>query len=342
VRSKRVFFAALLVLAAIAAGTTGGALASQSKATLNGAGSSWLYPFISLWSANYHKANVNYNPVGSGGGIAAIQARQVDFGASDAPLTKEQFAQCHGCVQIPWALGGTSIPYNIKGVPDALKMTGPILAKIYLGKITRWNAAPIKRINKGVHLPNEKITPIFRSDGSGTTYNFTDYLSKVSKEFKRRVGKGIQVNFPTGVGAKGSSGVAAALSQTDGGLTYVDVAYSIKNGFSYFKIKNRARKYMLPGLKNVKQAAKTVKRVPKNNAISIVNPPKSKKKAYPISTFSWVIVPKKTPKAAALKRFIGWAITKGQRVAGAQKRQYVPIPPIVQKAAQRTLKKIHS
>lgn len=339
-RAKRALLA-LAAVAVVAAGMTGAALARENKATLNGAGSSWVYPLVSLWASNYHKVNLNYNPIGSGGGIAAIQARQVDFGASDAPLTKSQFSGCRGCVQIPWALGGTSIPYNVKGVPDGLKMTGPILGKIYLGKITRWNAPAIKRINKGVHLPNEKITPIHRSDGSGTTYNVTDYLSKASKAFKRRVGKGIQVSFPTGIGARGSSGVSAALNQTEGAIAYVDVAYSIKNGFSYFRIKNRAGRYTFPSLRAVKAAAKTVKRVPKNNAISIVDPPKTKKKAYPISTFSWVIVAKKANKPIALKRFIGWAVTKGQTVPGAQKRQYVPIPPIVQRAAQRTLAKIH-
>jgi phosphate transport system substrate-binding protein len=342
VRSKRVLFAALLALAAIAAGTAGTALATQSKATLNGAGSSFAYPLVSLWASSYHKANINYNPIGSGGGIAAIQARQVDFGASDAPLTKDQFAGCHGCVQIPVLLSGTSVPYNVKGTPDGLKITGKILANIYLGKIKRWNAAPIKRINKGANLPNEKIVVVYRSDGSGTTYNFTDYLSKVSKEFKRRVGKGTQVNFPVGIGAAKSSGMAGAISENEGAIGYVDVAYSIKNGFSYFKVKNRAKKFVFPTLRSIKQAARTVKRVPKNNAISIVDPPKTKKKAYPISTFTWFIVPKKSSKAGALKAFIGWAITKGQTVPGAQKRMYVPIPRIVREAGQRTLKKIHS
>jgi phosphate transport system substrate-binding protein len=345
VKRKHVIIAGLVGLAltvAALAGTASASSSRSSKASLHGAGSTWLFPLISLWAGSYHRASINYDSIGSGGGIAAISNRQVDFGTSDAPLTKDQFAACHSCVQIPWALGGTSVPYNVKGAPDGLKMSGPVLAKIYLGQITKWNSPAIRKLNKGVSLPNEKIVPLHRSDGSGTTYNFTDYLSRVSKAFKSRVGKGIQVNFPGGVGAKGSSGVAGALSNTEGAIGYMDVAYSLKNGFSYLRMKNKAGNYTFPSVKAVKAASKSVKRVPKSNAISIVNPPKKYRRAYPISTFSWVIVPRKSPKAAALKAFIGWAVTKGQHITGVSKRQYVPIPKIVQAAALRTLKKIHA
>lgn len=342
-RKKRVFLPALLALAiagfSIAAGT---ASASRSGGTLSGAGSSFVYPLVSLWSTIYHGSSVNYNSVGSGAGIAAITNRQVDFGASDAPLTKDQFAACKGCVLIPWALSGTSVPYNVNGVPDGLHMTGQILSKIYLGQVAKWNNPAIKKLNPGVHLPDLKITPIYRSDGSGTTYNFTEYLSKVSRVFKSRVGKGTQVNFPVGISGKGSSGVAAQLNQTNGGITYVDVAYSLKNGFKYLKVKNKAGVFTFPTIKSITAARKTITSVPKNNELSIVDPPKTKANAYPICTFTYVIVAKKSAKAAALKKFIGWAVTKGQTASGVGKLLFVPIGKVVQTAAQKTLSKIHS
>src|SRR6266545_4034928 len=233
---KRTTIAALLTLAfaaALVAGTAG----ARGAGSLNGAGATFPAPLIALWQQSYHASTINYNPIGSGGGIQAITNKQVDFGASDAPLTKDQFAACP-CVQIPWALSATSVPYNIPGTGYGLHMTGPLLADIYLGKVDYWDNPKIKKINPGKSLPHVKITPIFRSDGSGTTYNFTDYLSKVSREFRNKVGNSTQVNFPAGIGARGSSGVAAALKRTEGGLTYVDVAYSLKNHFKIFKIQN--------------------------------------------------------------------------------------------------------
>ena len=211
-------------------------------------------PLVAQWTANYSAADINYAAIGSGAGIAAITARTVDFGASDAPMTPDQFAACKGCVQIPWAFSATSIPYNVSGVGYGLKLTGPILADIYLGKIKKWNDKRIRAINKGKSLPNEDIVPICRSDGSGTSYNFTDYLSKVSKEFKQKIGKGTQPAFPVGVGAKGSSGVAAKLGSTPGGITYVDVAYAYKNHYKIAKLKNRAGKFILPTVKSLKAA----------------------------------------------------------------------------------------
>jgi len=343
VRRKRVLLAALLALAvagvSIAAGT---ASASRNGGTLTGAGSTFVAPLVSLWSSVYHGSTINYSPVGSGAGIGAISNRQVDFGASDAPLTKDQFSACHGCVQIPWALSGTSVPYNVNGVPDGLHMTGQILAQIFLGKVTKWNNPAIKALNPGVKLPGLKITPIYRSDASGTTFNFTEYLSKVSSAFKSQVGKGTQVNFPVGISGKGSSGVAAQLNQTNGGITYVDVAYSLKNGFKYFKVKNKAGTFTFPTIKSITAARKTVTRVPRSNEISIVDPPASKANAYPICTFTYVIVPLKSSKAAVLKKFIGWAVTKGQSASGVGKLLFVPIGKVVQTAAQKTLTKIHS
>ena len=195
---------AVLLTAALALTVLAGlAGATSKKDSITGAGSTFVAPLVAQWTANYSAADINYSAVGSGAGIAQITARTVDFGASDAPLTKDQATACNGCVQIPWAYAATSIPYNVTGVGYGLHLTGPILANIYLGHITKWNDSRIKKINKGVNLPNEDIVPIYRSDGSGTSYNFTDYLSKVSKEWKNKIGKSTQPAFPTGVGAKG-------------------------------------------------------------------------------------------------------------------------------------------
>lgn len=340
-KSRR-FFASLLVLSLGAGAAAGAATAKPSRGSLSGAGSSFVFPLVSLWIGSYKAASINYNPVGSGAGIAAISNRQVDFGASDAPLTREQFAGCRGCVQIPWALSATSVPYKLDGAPYGLRITGPVLADIYLGKIEKWNDSRIQKLNKGVHLPATKVTPIYRSDGSGTTYNFTEYLSKVSPEFRRKVGKGTQVNFPAGIGAAKSSGVASALSRTEGGITYVDVEYSLKSHFKFFKVQNRSKKFQLPGLRGIHAAGATVKRVPASNELSIVDPPKSQPAAYPICTFSYVIVPLKTSKASELKQFIAWALTTGQSVPGAQKYLFVPVPKAVQTKAKATLKRLHT
>jgi phosphate transport system substrate-binding protein len=322
---------------------TGAASSKGQAGSLSGAGSTFVFPLVSQWSAAYESANgvkVNYNSVGSGAGIQAITNRQVDFGASDAPLTPDQFSACKGCVQIPWALSATSIPYNVSGAPWGLKITGGLLADIYLGKIKKWNDPKIKKLNPGVNLPFTDITPIYRSDSSGTTYNFTEYLSKVSREWRTRVGKGTQVSFPTGVGARGSSGVAGSLSHTDGGITYVDVAYSLRSKFKLFKVRNRAGSFALPGIRGIQAAAATIKRVPANNEMSIVDPPKTQKSAYPICTFTYTIVALNSSNASDLKRFIGWALTKGQPYG--PKLLFVPIPKVVRLKAQSTLRRVHS
>jgi phosphate transport system substrate-binding protein len=298
-------------------------------------------PLVTTWTQNYHGSQVSYSGIGSGGGIAAITARSVDFGASDAPLTPDQASACKGCVQIPWAFSATSIPYNVSGIGYGLKLTGPILADIYLGNIKKWNSSRIKAINPGVNLPNEDITPIYRSDGSGTSYNFTDYLSHVSKTWKNKVGRGTQPNFPAGIGARGSSGVAAKLTSTKGGITYVDVAYSLKNHFKIAKLRNRAGKYQLPGLRQIQAAADSIVKLRNSqNAFTAVDPNPRKPKAYPICTFTWVIVPLKTGKAADLKKFITWALNSGQSYG--PKLLFVPIPKAVKKAGLKTVARIHS
>jgi phosphate transport system substrate-binding protein len=325
------------LISIVAAGVAAAKPTAPAATELKGAGSSFVAPLVSQWKENYSKADISYNPVGSGAGIQAIQNRSVDFGASDAPLTRDQFGGCHGCVQIPWALSATSIPYNIPGVVG-LKITGKLLAQIYLGKITKWNDKRIKAINKGAKLPDMKITPVFRSDSSGTTFNFTDYLSHVSAEFKRKIGNGTLVNFQVGTGAKGSSGVAGTVSRIDGSLGYVDVAYSLAHKLTFFRVQNKAGKFALPGLGGIKAASATVKKVPKNNALSIVNPPKTQKQAYPICTFTYVILPLKTSKAATLRTFVAWAMTTGQTFG--PKFKFYPIPKVVRTAGRNTLKRV--
>ncbi len=341
---KRILFAAATAALAFGLGVSSaeGRTGAASAETLTGAGSSFVFPLVSTWTPIYEGAtgvHVNYNPIGSGGGIAAITNRTVDFGASDAPLSADQFKSCNGCVQIPWALSATSVAYNLGGAPTHLHMSGRVLARIYLGQVTKWNDPAIKALNKGVTLPDTKITPIFRSDSSGTTYNFTDYLSSVSPEFKAKVGKGTQVNFSVGTGGRGSSGVAAVLARTDGGIIYVDVAYSLKSHFKFFAMQNRSGKFALPGLRGIQSAAATVTKVPARNELSIVNPPKKYKNAYPICTYTYVIVPLKTDKSPQLRKFIFWALTGGQKYG--RKLVFEPVPKTVLVAAEKTLRRIH-
>jgi phosphate transport system substrate-binding protein len=344
----RTVLAGCVLGTAVAAASIAQASSSRSTATeIRGAGSSFVAPLIAQWVPAYKRArgvDVTYNPIGSGGGIAAITNRNVDFGASDAPLTPDEFRACKGCVQIPWALSATSIAYNLEGGPARIKINGKILADIYLGKIKRWNDARIRALNKGASIPAAQITPVYRSDGSGTTYNFTEYLSKVSPEWRRKVGNSTNVNWPTGLGAARSSGVAAVVSRTNGALTYVDVAYSLKNHLKFMAVQNRFGKFALPGLRAIRAAGATITKVPKNNAVSIVAPPKAKGRnariAYPICTFTYAIIPLKTSNAPALRAFVQWAITGGQRYG--RPLLFEPMPKVVQQAALRTVKRIHS
>ena len=345
-KSRRITAAVLAALTLTAVALTAwtslaGASPSRKLGSVTGAGSTAIAPLVAVWQTKYKANQVNYSGIGSGGGINAVTARTVDFGASDAPLTPDQAKACNNCLMVPWAFFATSIPYNVSGVGYGLKLTGPILANIFLGKIKKWNASQIKAINPGVNLPSEDITPIYRSDGSGTSYNFTDYLSRVSKEWKSKVGKGTQPSFPAGVGARGSSGVSAKLNSTPGGITYVDVAFSLKGHFKIAKLKNRANKFVLPGIRNIQAAAAAIKKVTrKDNAISIVDPSPRQPKAYPICTFTWAIVPAKSSKAAELKSFFDWAVTKGQPFGVPL--VFAPMPKPVVKAARTTIKKIHT
>ena len=323
------------VVIAVAAG-------ARSHGTLSGAGATFPQPLIAIWQQQYKRDQINYNGIGSGGGIAAITNRTVDFGASDAPLTPDQFAACKGCVQMPWVLSATSVMYNLDGVKNAMHMNGRLIADIYMGRVTNWNDARIKRLNPGVNLPDRKITPVYRSDGSGTTYNFTDYLTSVSSAFKSRVGgPSTTVNWPTGVGARGSSGVAGVVTRTEGAVGYADIAYALNNHIKFAAVQNRSGKWATPGLRSIKAAASADKKFSSTNELSIVNPPKGKKylRAYPISTYSYVIVPLQSGKAAQLKSFITWAVTSGQRFG--PKLIFQPVPLYVVNRVKAQLKRVH-
>lgn len=319
---------ACIVAVAAVAGRADAAPAKSSAGSLSGAGSSFVFPLVSAWSPALGSAyglNVSYSPIGSGGGIAAVTARTVDFGASDAPLSADQFAACKGCVQIPWALSATSIPFNLPGLNCILKLTGPIIADIYLGKITSWDDAQIKAINGSCNLPSTKITPVYRSDNSGTTYNFTDYLSSSSPEWKSKIGVGVNAQWPAGVGGAKSAGVAGLLTKTVGSIGYVDVAYALKNKLRFASIKNASGKFTTPGLRGISAAAATLPaKISGNGEMHIVNPPKGNPLAYPICTFTYVIVPRSTPKAADLRKMIYWAVTSGQKLGPKLLFQLLP------------------
>lgn len=340
--------AAILALGVAACGSSSkeekGSGGGTSSDTLVGAGSTLVAPLITQeWIPKYAEATkvaVTYGPIGSGGGISQITARTVDFGASDAPLTEDEFKEAKGVVQIPWALAATTIAYNVQGVGNQLKLTGPVLAEIYEGKITTWNDSKIAALNPGVKLPSEKITPVYRSDGSGDTYAFTNYLSHISSTWSSKIGHSTQVSFPVGIGGKGNSGVGADITDTQGSIGYIAIAYVLANKFDYALIENAAGKFPVPGIASIEAAAKTLKSVPANNEVSIVDPPASAPEAYPISTFTYAIVPLKSPKAATLKPFLKWAITTGQEFG--PKLDFAPLPPEVVAAGEASIGKIES
>ena len=334
----------MAVLAAFLVTATA-ATATSNDTTITGAGSSFVAPLVSTWTPALGSAfgySLQYSAVGSGAGISAITNRQVDFGASDAPLSPDQAAACKGCVQIPWALSATSIAYNVPGAPVHLKLNGKVLAAIFLGKISNWNDPAIKALNAGSNLPDLKITPVYRSDGSGTTYNFTDFLSAVSPDWKSKVGNSTSVQFPAGIGAKGSSGVTGVVARTDGSITYVDVAYALKNHIRFAAIRNAAGKYLYPSLRRITAAAEAFTKVPANNELHIVNPPASASTAYPISTYTYVIVPQQSSHAAELRKLIFWALTQGQKPQYTAKLLFAPLTKSVLVASEKTLKTVHS
>lgn len=337
--------AAVVALAALA-GNADKASAKPAAGSVVGTGATFPFPLISKWIPAVDEAlgiKVTYSATGSGAGIAQITARTVDFGASDAPLSPDQMSACNSCVVIPWALAGISVPYNLPGLNGRLRLNGALLANIFLGKITTWNAPAIKKLNPTLNLPDTNIKVVYRSDGSGSTYAFTDYLSAVSPQWKNQVGRNTSVNFPTGAGARGSSGVAGVVKSTEGALTYVDAAYSITNKFQFALIQNRAGGFATPGVRGVSAALSQLpKKVTNLSQLQIVDPPKSAgKRAYPISTFTYVIVPIKSgDKAQTLRQFVYWAVTVGQRFGPPL--YFVPLPTSVKGFVYREIKKIQS
>ncbi|MBA3865657.1 MAG: phosphate ABC transporter substrate-binding protein PstS [Solirubrobacterales bacterium] len=317
---------------------------SEATSPLVGAGSTLVAPLMSKWQSDFSskaEITVTYGAIGSGGGIEQITSRTVDFGASDAPLTEEQFEEANSqgeVEEIPWALSGTVPAYNVKGAPANLKLSGEVLAGIYLGEITSWDDPAIAKLNPGAQLPSTKITPVYRSDGSGDTYAFTNYLSSVSPEFESTVGTSTQVKFPTGVGAEKNDGVAAAIGQTDGAIGYVGLAYAASSELSVPLIENSAGEFPEPGVKSVEAAAAAVTKIGPNNEISLAELPASAKGAYPISTYTYVIVPLETEKATEMKKFIQYAITEGQSYG--PDLDFAPLPKQVVAAAEKAIAKI--
>ena len=332
------------LVVALAVVVVGTASAKSAGGTVNGAGSTFVAPLVTKWMSPVQSQlgiTLNYNAIGSGGGVSAITNKQVDFGASDAPLSQFN-PTCTTCVQVPWALAGTAAIYHLTG-NQHLKITGPVLAQIFLGKITKWNAPAIQKLNKGVTLPGTSITVVHRSDSSGTSFNFTDYLSHVSHTWQSQVGTGTAVNWPAGEGEKGSSGVAGAVKSTEGAIGYTDVDYAIVNHLGIMRVKNRAGNFVLPRAQGIEAAAQLDTRPAKDGSLSIVNPPAKHKyrNAYPISTYTYVDVQKSSgANAADLKKLIGWAVTKGQTYG--KPIVFEPLPKAVVTFDKAQIKKIHS
>src|SRR5579862_1821014 len=288
---------------------------------INGAGATFPYPIYSKWFDEYHKSHpnvqINYQSIRSGGGIQQISDKTVDFGASDGPMTDDQLKQAgFPILHFPTVLGADIPSYNVKGVQTDLNFTPEALAGIFLGKITKWNDPAIVSANPGVKLPGDDIVVIHRSDGSGTTYIWTDYLSKVSPEWEKKAGKGTSVNWPVGLGGKGNEGVSALIEQTPGALGYIELIYAIQNHMSYGKVKNAAGAFIKADLAGVSAAAAAVaKTMPEDFRVSITDPPLNKA-AYPIASFTWLLIPQKfsdPAKRDAVKDFLKWMMTDGQK-----------------------------
>jgi phosphate transport system substrate-binding protein len=317
--------------------------AASAAPALQGAGSTLVAPIMAEWAAAWAQATGNptpvYQSVGSGAGQKDIGESLVDFGASDAPLSSST-TPCNGCFQIPWALTGVGISYNLPGV-HKLQLTGPVIAQMYLGQITHWNDRRITSLNKGVHLPSMPITPVHRSDGSGDSYAFTNYESDVSGAFARGIGTAVKPTFPTGPGGNGNSGMVTVVKGTPGSIAYITTAYLIAQHLPAAAIKNNAGRYIYPNLKNISNAASVLRGIPGDNEIHIVNPPRSAKTAYPISTFTYCLLQPTDPlgNGAELKSFIAYAIGPGQSFGPAL--DYVPIPAKIRSRDLATLNLVH-
>lgn len=300
---------------------------------VTGAGSSFVYPVMSKWSAAYAEKtghHVNYQSIGSGGGIAQIKASTVDFGASDKPLSAEDLRK-FGLGQFPSVIGGIVPVLNVKGIPSGkLILDGPTLANIFLGKITRWNDPAIARLNPGMNLPDVKITVVHRSDGSGTSFNFTNYLSKVSPQWKSVVGAGTAVKWPVGIGGKGNEGVSAYVKQIKGSIGYVEYAYALKNHIDYTQMTNAAGQTIQPGVASFQAAAATADwKAAHDFNLIMTNAPGAK--AWPITATTWIILykqPKNVARTTVVLDFFKWSLEHGQKQA--ESLDYVPLPtPLV-------------
>lgn len=321
------------------------ALPAFAQSTLNGAGATFPYPIYSKWFSEYHKAHsdvqVNYQSIGSGGGIRQVLAGTVDFGASDGPMTDEQLGQAKvKILHIPTVLGAVVPAYNIPGVSGEVKFTPEALAGIFLGKITTWNDKALAAANPGVNFPNQAIVVIHRSDGSGTSYIFTDYLSKVSADWKNGPGKGTSVKWPVGLGGKGNEGVAGMIRQMEGSIGYVELIYALQNKITYGSMKNPAGEFVKASLESVTTAAASVKSMPADFRVSITNAPG--KGAYPISSFTWLLIPTKSQdpnKGKILTDLLNWCETDGQKLAADL--SYAPLPDTVVAKVKQAIKQVH-
>ncbi len=335
------FCTILLLLTAV-----GGSLTAQTR--LNGAGATFPYVIYSKWFDVYYQktgVQINYQSIGSGGGIKQVIEGTVDFGATDGPMSDEHLADARAkqkseVLHIPTVLGAVAVAYNLSLEGKTLRLTPEVLADIFLGKITKWNDPRIASLNAGVSLPNRSIIVAHRSDGSGTTFIFTDYLAKVSSAWQKRVGRGTSVNWPIGLGGKGNEGVAGLLKQTVGSIGYVELAYAVKNNLPYAAIQNRAGTFVSPTITSVTAAAAgAVRNMPDDLRVSITDP--EGKESYPISGFTWLLVyknPKSRELRDAMTQFLKWALSEGQSYAADL--LYAPLPKEVIEMCMRKVNTI--
>jgi phosphate transport system substrate-binding protein len=320
------------------------ALPALGQTTLNGAGATFPNPMYQKWFSEYHKAHsdvqFNYQSIGSGGGIRQVLAGTVDFGATDGPMTDDQLSQAKTKIlHIPTVMGAVVPAYNIPGVSGDVKFTPEALAGIFLGRITTWNDPALVKANPGVNFPNQPIIVIHRSDGSGTSYIWTDYLSKVSSEWQNGPGRNTSVKWPVGIGAKGNEGVAGMIRQMQGTVGYVELIYAVNNNISYGTVKNSSGEFVKASLGSVTAAAASVKKMPDDFRVSITNPPG--KDAYPISSFTWLLIPnpaKDAAKGKMIADFLNWMVDSGQKMTA--ELTYAPLPENVVEKVKGTIKQV--
>lgn len=308
---------------------------------INGAGATFPYPIYSKWFSEYQKikkdVEFNYQSIGSGGGIKQVLAQTVDFGATDAPMTDEELKSAKTPIRhIPTVLGAVAIAYNVAGINNGLKLDGETIANIFLGNIVKWNDPAIAKLNPGIKLPASDILVVRRSDGSGTTAVYTEYLAVVSSNWKTKVGAGKNVNWPAGIGAKGNEGVTAMVAQTDGAIGYIELSYAISNKLNMAAVKNLKGEFVVASVDSITKAASSVTDLKGDMRVSIINA--NTKGAYPISSFTWILLPE-NPASGPLKEvraFLGWALKDGQKFA--PELYYAPLPKKMSEALLKTLK----